>query len=682
MRIGFFDRGRGPDQVRTERDQATSQTGDRRCIESFSTVSWNELQQTIRKFEQEWSEGKHPALADYLPQSGAGRRAVLIELVHTELELRLKAREPARAEDYLEAYPELAGDPIVAEQLVETEAAWRDPCLHDARLDTATNLDHSHEQDFAPTRLGRYELLEIVGQGSFGVVYRAYDTELGRFVAVKVPRPGRLAVPQDADRFLREARVSAKLSHPGIVQVHDASRIEETFFLVCEFVAGATLAQRLDDGLLPPRAAASLIARVAQALHHAHRLGIVHRDLKPSNILLNNSGEPRLTDFGLAKQEVDGGTLTLEGQVLGTPAYMSPEQASGEARHVDERSDIYSLGAVLYEAITGELPFRGSARMILRQILEEDPRPPCSLNHLIPRDLETICLKAMAKLPRDRYSSAEALADDLERYLQREPIQARPLGPAGRLWRRAQRQPLPFALATALFIAIASGAIGVTWQWLLTRASLARERSQSQRTVAALRHANSIISTLSRAYGERNSWRMPDKELKPFLNSQSKNIIDLYNTYRDLCRDEAFAAKYEIVAELALAQFNQGVMLRASGKDREAEAAFDQALQLGEEQLRRAPGDLAARFLLADTRRHLAHLQRLQSRWHETVRHFEQRVALLEQLALDTSSTEGIEEALALTFLGSWLGARRCGQTHRRAGQASPRLASARRGVA
>jgi serine/threonine protein kinase len=614
-------------------------------------VSWNRLQEAVRRFEQEWSQGKRPAIANYLSQEGAERRALLIELVHTELELRLKAREPVRAEDYLAAYPELAGDPFLAEQLIATEAECREAFLDGSDPDTSTKLNADLQQEFAPIRLGRYELVEIVGEGSFGVVYRATDTELGRFVAVKVPRPGRLATPQDADRFLREARVTAKLSHPGIVQVHDAGRIGDRLFLVCEFVAGTTLAQRLAAGPLPPRAAAGLIARVAGALDHAHRQGIIHRDLKPSNILLDHSGEPRLTDFGLAKQEFDDVSLTLDGQMLGTPAYMSPEQASGEARHVDDRSDVYSLGVVLYQTITGELPFRGSPRMILRQILEEDPRPPSSLNHLIPRDLETICLKAMAKLPRDRYSSAAALANDLELFGRGDPIQARPLGPVRRVWRRARRQPLPFAFAAALIVAVMCGSIGVTWQWLQTRSALARERRQSERAIAALRHANRIISTLSRAYGERNAWRMHDKELKPFLNSQSKNVIDLYNTYRDLCRDEAFAVKDEVIAELALAQFNQGVMLRASGRDQEAEAAFVQALELGEEQLRRAPGELAARFLLADTRRHLAQIQRLQGRWHEAVRQFEQRVALLEQLALESSSTEGLEQALALTLL-------------------------------
>lgn len=392
-----------------------------------------------------WQQGEPMRVEDYLsrfPDVSSDREA-LLDLVYSEFCLRKELGQAPQVEEYFERFPHLAGE---LQELFEVDQAIfaRDsigPEAQSESRDQNSNLDaltHSVEtpdhwqadsQDASASigtandleRIGRYVVQSVLGSGGFGKVYLASDEDLDRRVAIKVPHRDRIARPEDVDAYLAEARIVARLDHPCIVPVFDVGRTDDGLcYVVSKYIEGTDLARRIRSDRPSHAASAELVAQVAEALHHAHRHGVTHRDVKPGNILLDVGGSPYLADFGLALRDDDFGKGS---PYAGTPLYMSPEQARGEGHRVDGRSDIFSLGAVFYELLTGRRPFGGESHdAVMEQVAHVDVRPPRMIDDTIPKELERICLKAMSKRATDRYNTALDLAEDL-RYAIAQPLE-------------------------------------------------------------------------------------------------------------------------------------------------------------------------------------------------------------------------------------------------------------------
>ncbi|MDR3636748.1 MAG: serine/threonine protein kinase [Isosphaeraceae bacterium] len=429
------------------------------------------------QFEADWSAGRAPRIEDVLAEAPLpAAPALLRELVLLELALARGRGERLSPEWYRARFPDHAG--IVDEAFLEAgevEAAssatagdWKDnPTIGEGIRISASVL---------PSIAG-YELLGELGRGGMGVVYKAYEHRLNRLVALKMLSAGSHASPEQLARFRAEAETVGRLRHGNIVRIHAVGDHEGLPFFEMEYVEGGSLASRLDGTPWRARDAAELVAALARGVEQVHQVGVVHRDLKPGNVLIDTDGTPKLVDFGLAKDLTDDSGLTRTDAVLGSPSYMAPEQAEGGAKRTGPPADVYALGAIFYELLTGRPPFRGATVLeTLQQVKTAEPVPPSRLSSGVPRDAETIALKCLEKAPGRRYPTAGALAEDLHLFLEHRPIVARRTGPLGRLVRWARRRPGVASLVAAVVLLLLTiTAVSVTAA-VREAAAAARER--------------------------------------------------------------------------------------------------------------------------------------------------------------------------------------------------------------
>jgi len=406
---------------------------------------------------------------------------------------------------------------------------------------TVVQMDPTEFESAGPDaerkQVAHFQLRQLLGKGGFGTVWLAEDMHLGRLVALKLPK----STQKDA-KLLHEAKTAAKLKHPNIVSIFEVGSADDQVYIASEYIDGTSLRDTIHAGRMPIGKAIELLAMVSRAVAHAHKSDVVHRDLKPENILLDSDGKPFVTDFGIAKQLSENETISTDGQILGTVSYMSPEQAAGNTRATDRRSDVYALGTILFELLTEFRPFRGNSRGIIHQKLYEDPPSPRKLVPNLPRDLETICLKCLQREPGKRIQSAEELADELDRFQQGIPIHARPISRMQILWRWCKRNQAVAGLVAGVFVSLSVGLLGMLY-FAIQSAHNARMRQEAlyrtRMVLASNLWQNGDIKSLKQTLGEYDNhessglreyeWHHFTNVLKPYLQitDHGDSVVDV-----------------------------------------------------------------------------------------------------------------------------------------------------------
>jgi serine/threonine-protein kinase len=538
---------------------------------------------------------------DIQPCSFTEREERLGQIAFAYLQARERGRAP-NPQELLTRHPEFAEelvDFLEDEADVEQRAA---PLRELARL-AATGQSrrrYAPAGELPPTNLkscGDHELLSVLAQGGMGLVYKARQRSPNRLVALKMIRSSRLASDSDVRRFRNEAETIAQLDHPHIVPIYEVGEEDGQLYFSMKLMEGGSLTEHLPRFQNDPRATAQLMVNIARAVHHAHQRGVLHRDLKPSNILLDAAGHAHVTDFGLAKRLEGDGSLTETGAIVGMPCYMSPEQATGRKGPITTATDVYGLGTILYALLTGRPPFQDNTPLdTLAQVQRREPDRPSGINRQVDLDLETICLKCLQKDPNQRYASADALADDLQRWLAGEPIQARPISTASRVLRWCRRRPV---VAVTLFVvALLLAAVIVipsVMSYYLVRSQAAE---QKERELAEQEHQRAEVSF-------RLAWKawkdLYPRIPNPWLTSQpgllrtlSEYLQNVVNLYERLGREDVTNA--EVRYEAYEAYFDLGGIQIHLGQSAEALQAYERARYLIAHLIEDVPGDPSYRL--------------------------------------------------------------------------------------
>jgi eukaryotic-like serine/threonine-protein kinase len=504
---------------------------------------------------------------------------------------------------------------------------------------------------------GDYELIRELARGGMGVVFEARQVSLNRPVALKMILTGVLASDDDRRRFRLEAEAVANLDHPHIVPIHEVGEHAGFSYFSMKLIPGGSLATRLGDFVDRPRDAARVVAIVARAVHHAHQRGILHRDLKPSNVLLDAEGLPHVVDFGLAKRTKTVGELTATGAVLGTPAYMAPEQAMGKRALVTIATDVYGLGAILYTLLAGKAPFGGDSVIdTLEQVKLRVPDPPSGPNREVARDLQTICLKCLEKDPARRYATAEALATDLDRYLRGEPIAARRVGRAERTWLWAKRRPAIAALSAATVFAVLAGTSGVIAVQARANRILSGKNTELAKTIGLLdqernraksREQQAIDAVKRFRDAVTNEPRLKNSaELEELRKRLLKEPLEFFKSLREQLEAD-HDTRPEALESLASAALELGTLTREIGDQENALGAYQEARAIHERLARENPTVTRFQIKLAGSHNDIGNLLRVTGKPVEALAAYEQARVIRERLARESPTVSAFQSDLA-----------------------------------
>jgi eukaryotic-like serine/threonine-protein kinase len=529
------------------------------------------LDQALDDQTSSWTRGEGTPVEAYLARDPALSQdaEAILDLIYQEFVLRRDHGERPDPHEFIARFPDLAESLMLQLGL-------------DAAIAPTTRVLNEREQP-APNAcdpietIDGYEILDLLGRGGMGVVYKALDQKLDRIVAIKMIAEGRHATPDHLHRFHAEAHAVARLRHPNIIAIHAIGEHDNRPYLSLEFAEGGSLAQRLAEKPMAPREAAALIETLARAVHAAHQAGVIHRDLKPGNVLLTADGVPKVGDFGLAKLLDADSRHTMTGQPIGTPSYMAPEQTDERAKRVGPETDVYGLGSILYQALTGRPPFLGSSPLeTIRLVNSTEAVPPRQARPEVPKDLETICLKCLEKEPIKRYSSAMALAEDLHRFLESRPILARRATLSERLVRWCRRNPW----AAAFLVALVAGVIGLGAMAQVQARANQQLRKANRKTELALAETKEAKNATEAALKQSEESRKEAEAVGTFLVDVFSSPDPEQDGRQVRVADVLDRASAQLDREFAGSQTIKGALLDALGRTYGGLGLYDQSVTI------------------------------------------------------------------------------------------------------